>query len=322
VIHALISGVITFALALALGWPIVRYLRAQKAGKSISEYQPEAHQKKAGTPTFGGLIVWLPAFLVTAVAVDWWNHQSILLPLAVIGLTGAAGFVDDLGTLQGRRQKGLSWRFKLGFLTVLSFGVGLVLYLFLDVQSLNVPWLGSYKLGLLYIAVAMVTVVATTTAVAITDGLDGLAGGTTLLAFVAYGIIAFIQGQEFVATFAFIIAGANLGFLWYNAHPALVIMGDTGALALGSSLAVVALMTGQWLLLPIIGIVFVIEALSNIIQIGYFRATGGKRIFKRAPFHMHLELSGWAETQIVTRAWLLGIGAALLGVALALAVPD
>ena len=159
---------------------------------------------------------------------------------------------------------------------------------------------------------------------ALQGGVEGWkkAGGTTLVAFIAYGIIAFIQGQEYVATFAFIIAGANLGFLWYNAHPALVFMGDTGALALGSSLAVVALMTGQWLLLPVIGIVFVIEALSNIIQIAYFRATGGKRFFKRAPFHMHLELSGWAETQIVTRAWLVAIAAAMLGVALALAVPE
>ncbi|OAI39197.1 hypothetical protein AYO38_01650 [bacterium SCGC AG-212-C10] len=321
-IHALISGAFAFAIAVVLGYPIVRYLRAQKAGKAISEYQPEAHKKKAGTPTFGGLAIWVPTFLVTAVAVDWWEHHSILLPLAMIGITGITGFVDDLGTLQGRRQTGLSWRFKISFMALLAAIAAWVLYDKVEVQSVNIPWSGSYELGLFYVPIAIITIVATTSAVAVTDGLDGLAGGTTLIAFIAYGIIAFIQGQEFVATFAFIIAGSNLGFLWYNAHPAQVIMGDTGALALGSSLAIVALMTGQWLLLPLIGIVFVIEAVSNAVQILYFKATGGKRFFKRAPFHMHLELSGWAETQVVTRAWLLGIGAAMLGVAFALAVPD
>lgn len=321
-IHALISGVCTFVLALVLGAPILRYLRAQKAGKSISEYQPQTHQKKAGTPTFGGFIIWVPTLIVTAIAVDWRDHQSILLPLAMIGITGAAGFVDDLGTLQGRRQTGLSWRFKVSFLTVLGALAAVVLYEYVDVQSIAIPWVGKYEMGLWYIPVAVAVIVGTTTAVAISDGLDALAGGTTLLAFIAYGAIAFIQGQPYVATFALIIAGANLGFLWYNAHPAMVIMGDTGALALGSSLAVVALMTGQWLVLPVIGVVFVAEALSNVIQIGYFKATGGKRFFRRAPIHHHFEEIGWAETQVVTRFWLIGFAAAMLGVALALAVPE
>jgi phospho-N-acetylmuramoyl-pentapeptide-transferase len=313
--------VITFVLALVLGAPILRYLRAQKAGKSISEYQPESHQVKAGTPTFGGFIIWVPTFIVTAIAVDWREHKSILLPLAMIGSTGAAGFVDDLGTLQHRRQTGLSWRFKISFLTLLGIGAAYVLYEHLDVQSINVPWEGKHELGLWYLPIAVAVIVATTTAVAISDGLDALAGGTTLLAFIAYGVIAFIQGQQFVAAFAFIIAGANLGFLWYNAHPAMVIMGDTGALALGSSLAVVALMTGQWLVLPVIGAVFVMEALSDIIQVGYFKLSGGKRVFRRAPIHNHFEMGGWAETQVVTRFWLLGFAGAMLGVALALAVP-
>ena len=321
-IHALYSGVITFFLSLALGYPILRYLRAQKAGKQISEYQPKSHQKKAGTPTFGGLIIWVPTFIVTAVAVDWWNHQSILLPLGMIGITGAAGFVDDLGTLQHRRQGGLSWRFKIAFLTLLGLAAAIVLYEHIEVQSIHIPYVGSYELGLVYIPIAVAVIVGTTSAVAVTDGLDALAGGTTLIAFIAYGILGFIQGQEFVATFAFIIAGANLGYLWYNAHPAMVIMGDTGALALGSSLAVVALMTGQWLLLPVIGIIFVLEALSNVIQIGYFKLTGGRRVFKRATLHHHFEEIGWAETQVVTRAWLIAIVAAMLGVALALEVPD
>jgi phospho-N-acetylmuramoyl-pentapeptide-transferase len=321
-IHALITGFFSFLLSVVLGYPILRYLQARKAGKSISEYQPASHQVKAGTPTFGGFIIWVPTLLVTAVAVDWWKHQSILLPLAMIGITGAAGFVDDLGTLQHRMGRGLSWRFKIGFLTFFGLFAAIVLYEYIDVQSVNIPWNGSYKLGLFYIVVATVVVVGTTSAVAITDGLDALAGGTTLFAFIAYGIIAFIQGQEFVATFAFIIAGANLGYLWYNAHPAFVIMGDTGALALGSSLAVVALMTGQWLLLPIIGFVFVANAMSNVIQIGYYKLSGGKRVFKRAPLHHHFEEIGWPETRVVTRAWIVSIATAFLGVAFALAVPE
>ena len=184
------------------------------------------------------------------------------------------------------------------------------------------PWEGSHALGPAYMLIAVVTIVATTSAVAVTDGLDALAGGTTLFAFVAYGIIAFVQGQDFVASFAFIIAGANLGFLWYNAHPARVFMGDTGALALGSSLAIIALMTGHWLLLPLIGLVFVAEALSNVIQIGYYRLSGGTRVFRRAPLHHHFEEIGWNETTIVTRFWVVGIVAAMIGVAFALAVPD
>jgi phospho-N-acetylmuramoyl-pentapeptide-transferase len=321
-IHALISGVATFLIAIVLGRPILVYLRAQKAGKSISEYQPESHQKKAGTPTFGGLMIWAPTLIVTAVAVDWWKHNSILLPLAMIGVTGAAGFVDDLGTLQHRRQSGLSWRFKIAFLTVLAIGAAFVLYDRIGVQSIAIPWQGKHELGIWYIPIAIGVIVGTTTGVAITDGLDALAGGTTLIAFIAYGILGFIQGQQYVATFAFIIAGANLGFVWYNAHPAMVIMGDTGALALGSSLAVVALMTGQWLMLPVIGLVFVLEVLSNVIQIGYFKLSGGKRVFKRAPLHHHFEESGWAETQVVQRAWVLSIVTAMLGVAMALAVPS
>ena len=321
-IHALISGCIAFVVAVVLGTPILRYLRSQNVGKATSEYQPASHQVKTGTPTFGGFIIWVPTFIVTAVAVDWWRHQSILLPLAMIGITGTAGFVDDLGTLQHRKQAGLSWRFKISFITVLAVLAAIVLYEYIDVQSINVPWVGKYELGIWYIPVAIAVIVGTTSSVAISDGLDALAGGTTLIAFIAYGIIAFIQGQEFVATFAFIIAGANLGFLWYNAHPAMVIMGDTGALALGSSLAVVALMTGQWLLLPLIGIIFVGEALSDVVQIGYFKLSGGKRVFRRAPIHNHFEESGWAETQVVTRFWLIAIAAAMLGVAFALAVPD
>lgn len=322
-IRALLSGGLAFALTVGFGWPMVAYLRARRTGKAISEDQPSTHRAKAGTPTFGGLIIWVPTLIVTAVAVDWLEHRSILLPLGVIAATGAIGFIDDLGTLQERvgLRGGLSWRLKLALLTVLAAAAAWILYAQLDVESVNVPWLGQYPLGPAYMAVALVTIVATTSAVAVSDGLDTLAGGTTLFAFVAYGAIAFVQGQDFVATFALIIAGANLGFLWYNAHPARVFMGDTGALALGASLAVVALMTGHWLLLPLVGVVFVGEALSNVIQIGYFRLSGGRRVFRRAPLHHHFEELGWSETTVVTRFWMVAVASAMIGIALALAVP-
>ncbi len=322
-INALMSGGITFLVAASIGWPIVSYLKRQAPGKAISSDQPETHKAKEGTPTFGGFIIWVPTFVVTAIAVDWITHRSILLPLGMIGATGAIGFLDDLGTLQrGGLTKGLSWRIKLTLLTIFSFIAAWILFQELDVQSLNVPWLGQYELGPSYIAIAVITIVATTSAVAVTDGLDSLAGGTTLLAFIAYGIIAFIQGQDFVATFAFIIAGANLGFLWYNAYPAKIFMGETGALALGASLAIVALMTGHWLLLPLIGIVFVSEAVSNLAQISYYKLTNGKRLLKRAPLHHHFEELGWEESGIVTRFWVIGLSAAVVGIALALAVPE
>lgn len=324
-INALISGAVTFLVTVVIGIPIAWYLRRARVGKDISVDQPASHQVKAGTPTFGGFIIWVPTLLITAsgLSVQWWDHRSILLPVGTIVATGAAGFVDDLGTLQlPRLQGGLSWRFKIAFLCVVAAFASFVLYEYIEVESIHVPWVGSYELGLWYLPIAFLAIVGTTSAVAISDGLDTLTGGTTLFAFIAYAAIAFIQGQDFVATFALIIAGANLGFLWYNAHPAQIFMGDTGALALGSGLSVVALMTGQWLLLPIIGIVFVAEAISDIIQIGYFKLSGGKRVFRRAPLHNHFEEIGWAETQIVTRFWVVSIAAAFLGVALALAVPE
>ncbi|MDZ7729335.1 MAG: hypothetical protein U5Q44_14745 [Dehalococcoidia bacterium] len=175
-IHALLSGAAAFVLAVALGLPIVRYLRGQRIGKSIGEYLSDTHSHKQGVPTFGGFIIWVPTFLVAAVAVDWWNHRSILLPMLVIGATGAVGFLDDMGTLQNRVARGLSWRFKMLFLTALASGTSWILYEYIGVESINIPWVGQYSLGLWFLPIAIATIVATTTAVAISDGLDALAG--------------------------------------------------------------------------------------------------------------------------------------------------
>ena len=320
-VYALVVGSAAFVLSLAAGGPVVAFLRRRGWGKAISADGPASHAAKAGTPTMGGLLIFGVVFLVTA-PTNLFDRLSIFLPLGAIVAAGLLGFADDYLTLQGRQRIEAHARAhmlaKLATLTVLSLAAALILYYGLEARSINVPHFGKYSMGLLYIPLAVAIIVGTTSAVAITDGLDGLAGGTAALAFGAYGVIAFLQDQTFLATFSFTVVGATLGFIWYNAHPARVFMGDTGALALGSTLAIVALMTGHWLLLPVVGVVFVMEALSDVIQIAYFRLTGGRRVFRMSPLHHHFELMGWSEPQVVTRFWLIAMVGGLLGIALAL----
>jgi phospho-N-acetylmuramoyl-pentapeptide-transferase len=316
----MLVGMGAFVVALAIGRPIVAWLRARKYGKAISEDQPSTHAIKAGTPTMGGIIIFAAVALVT-IPTNLFDRLSILLPITVLAVTLATGLWDDSGTLIGRLGRaGLSWRLKFTIIALLSAGVACVMYFWLDADSVNIPWAGQFSIGAFYLVVAFVTMFATTTAVSITDGLDGLLGGTAAIAFTAYAVIGFLQGQQYVATFSLTVVGALMGFLWYNAHPAQVFMGDAGAMPLGALLGTVALMTGHWLLLPIIGIVFVAEALSDVIQIAYFQTTGGRRIFRRAPLHNHFELLGWSEPQVVMRMWLIGFAGAMVGIALALTV--
>jgi phospho-N-acetylmuramoyl-pentapeptide-transferase len=318
-VYALFVGTAAFIVSVVAGHWVVGFLSERRLGKQISRDAPASHAVKAGTPTMGGLLIFGTVFLVTA-PTNLFDKLSIFLPLGIIVATGTLGLVDDFLTIEGRSKghAGLNRRLKTGLLICLGLAAALILYYGLDARSINVPWLGKHEIGLLYIPVAVGVFLATTGGIAVTDGLDGLAGGTTAVAFAVYGVIAFLQDQTFLATFSLTVVGATLGFLWYNAHPARVFMGDTGALALGSTLAVVALMTGWWLILPVVGIVFFMEGLSIVIQVVYFRLSGGKRIFKMTPLHHHFELSGWSEPQIVTRFWLIGMAGGLLGIALAL----
>ena len=176
----------------------------------------------------------------------------------------------------------------------------------------------SFELGNWYIPIAVFIIVASSNAVNFTDGLDGLAGLIAATAFAAFGGIALLQGQDFLGRFCFTLVGAMFGFLWFNVHPAELFMGDTGSLAIGATLGVISLMTGQWLLLPVIAIIPVSEGVSVILQILYFRITKGKRLFKMAPLHHHFELIGWSETQVVQRFWLVSLVFAMAGIALAL----
>lgn len=316
--RALVIGVVAFLLSALSGLPIVGELRRRKLGKAISDYLPE-HNAKAGTPTMGGIMIFPTVLLVTLVG-NLAGRYSMLLPFGMIGSTGLIGFIDDLGSLQGRARAGLSWRLKFSIIAALSVAAGFILYFPLGIHRVAIPWHGHVNIGWAIIPLAVLIIVGTTSAVAVTDGLDMLAGGTTAFAFAAYGAIAAFQGQPFLGAFCYTVVGAILGFLWFNAYPARVIMGDTGALALGSGLAVVALMTEQWIVLPIVGIVFVVEAFSDVLQIVYFKATHGRRILRKAPLHHHFEMSGWSEVQVVMRFWLAGIAGAMIGVALALKV--
>lgn len=316
--RALIIGAIAFGLAVVAGGPAVAFLRRLKVGKAISADQPGSHAIKAGTPTMGGVIIFVTVLVVTA-PFNLQERLSILLPFSVIAIMGVVGFIDDLGTLQGRMRKGLTWRLKMSVLLVVGVIAGIVLWHpdLLDLHTLRIPYAGTYDIGAWVIPLTIVTVVLLSPAVAITDGIDMLEGLTTATAFAAYGIIAAFQGQPFLGAFCFTVVGATLGFLWYNAFPARVFMGDTGALPLGAALSLVAIMTGQVLVLPIIASVFIANAVSDVLQIVYFKRTGGKRLFKKAPLHHHFEMSGYHETTVVMRFWLVGLVGAMVGVGLA-----
>jgi phospho-N-acetylmuramoyl-pentapeptide-transferase len=320
----LVLAGITFILTVVWGQPLIRILRWLKVGDSIRVEMPDRHISKIGTPTMGGVMFFIPVILVTAImnAVTLLGFKpagrSILLPLGAMVLFGVLGGVDDWEKL--RRKKGIRARYKFLLQIVLAGVVAYGLYEYLDVPHLFLPGIsGEIELGWLFIPIAMFIILSETNAVNFTDGMDGLAGLISATAIATYGGIAIAQGQTFLAQFCFTLVGALFGFLWFNAHPAQLFMGDTGSMALGSTLGVVALMTGHWILLPIIAVIPLSEVLSVVIQVIYFKLTGGKRIFKMAPVHMHYELSGWSETQIVQRFWLISLLFSMIGVALAVA---
>ena len=316
---ALLAGCVAALVAVVAGYPMIAFLREKKLGKAISADGPESHMVKAGTPTFGGLLIFavaLPVALVAAVPQD----ADVLLPIAIAAVLVVVGWYDDLGTLIDRESREAHDRttmiLKLIAFTVIGVVAALILYEGIDAPRLLVPHYGSYDIGPVYVLIAIAVIVSTTSAVGVTDGLDMLCGSTSAVAIGAFGAIALMQDQDALATFCFTLVGALLGFLWHNAYPARIFMGDSGSLALGAVLAVVALMTGWWLLVPLVGVIFVGEILSNVIQIGYFRMTGGKRVFRMAPIHHHFEKLDMPETRITVRFLIIGILGALAGIAL------
>lgn len=315
----------SFMLAVIWGGPLIRLLRHFKVGKLIRVEEPASHMVKMGTPTMGGVMIILPVVLMTillnAASLLGFNYlgRSILLPVLVLIAYSLLGAVDDWEGIRGQR-KGLGMRARTKFFiqVILALGTAFVLKYLLRVPQMFWPGVDEvFGLGVWYIPIAAFIIVGASNCANFTDGLDGLAGLILATAFAAYGGIALLQSQVFLGRFCFTLVGAIFGFLWFNVHPAELIMGDTGSLSLGATLGVVSLMTGQWLLLPLIAFIPVSEGLSVVLQILYFRATKGRRLFKMAPIHYHFELLGWSETQVVQRFWLISLLAAMLGVALA-----
>jgi len=296
-------------------------------GKQIRVDGPQSHFSKAGTPTMGGLLV-VTVVLGVTIVLNFLNligmnaiGRSILLPMGVMAGMAVLGGVDDWVNVKRRNPGGIGMlaRHKAFWGLAIAVAAAVGLHFFLGLESMAVPGVPEkISIGLWYIPVAVFIVNATCHTVNLTDGLDGLAAGTVLAAFLSYAVIAYLQEQVYLVAFCLTVVGALMGFLWFNAYPAKVIMGDTGALALGGTLATVALMTGQWLLLPVVGVVFVAEGMSDILQVAYFKRTKGKRLFRMAPIHHHFELGGWSEVQVTIRFWIIGIIGGMLGVALAL----
>ena len=322
---SLALAALSFAITIIIGRPMVTYLRQRKYGKRVRDELTQ-HMGKTGTPTMGGLMI-VTAIVFVTMVFNLSGRLSLLLPLFVMVTYCALGFFDDRMSLVGGKQQGMSGRQKIVWLLLIAFIAAMVLHLpdpyGLGLHSIYVPFYGQLDMHFWYVPVAVLGIAGMANAVNYTDGLDSLCAMTTAVAFCAYGIIAYRQGQLGVVTLCFIAVGALAGFLWFNAHPAQVFMGDTGSLALGGALATAAFMTGQWLLLPIVGVVFVAELFSSAMQQGWYKFTRkrygqGRRICLMAPLHHHFEVKGWQETQIVMRFALIGMMAGLLGVALAL----
>jgi len=316
----LIQGLLlAFAVVVILMPAYIRLLRFIGMGKQIRVEGPESHQVKAGTPTMGGLLI-AAVVLTLYYLLRGFPQFGIVAPLATLLLVGILGAVDDY--LNARTGEGISARAKMVWLILVGGFAAYQIQNTYAIDVIDVPFVGNVPVApAVYITFAAFAIIASANGVNITDGLDGLAGGTLVFAFVAFLLIALLHEpvQPNLATLCALIIGALLGFLWFNVHPAQVIMGDSGSLALGATLAVTALITSQILILPIVGLVFVIETGSVVLQVLYFKLTGGKRIFRMSPLHHHYELLGWDEEKITLRFWIIGIIAGLIGVTLFLA---
>nr|WP_224074962.1 phospho-N-acetylmuramoyl-pentapeptide-transferase [Planococcus chinensis] len=317
-VNLLIGFGAAFLLTVILMPLFIPLLRRMKFGQSIREEGPESHMKKTGTPTMGGL-VYLIAIIVTVLLVALFTEgltADIMILLLVLFGFGLIGFLDDFIKVVLKRNLGLTSLQKL----IAQIVIAIISFLLLNGTefdtSVSIPFTDlAIELSFVYVLFIIFWLVGFSNAVNLTDGLDGLVAGTASIAFAAFGVLAIHQDENAIALFTFSVAGALLGFLVFNKYPAKVFMGDTGSLALGGALAMVSILLKQELLLLLIGLVFVIETLSVILQVGSFKLRK-KRIFKMSPIHHHFELSGWSEWKVVTVFWLVGLIAALIAVAL------
>lgn len=309
---------IGFLLTVLLTPIFIPVLKRMKFGQSIREEGPQSHMKKAGTPTMGGLIFIVSiAFTTLGVAfyLEMLTTQTIVLVLVFVGF-GIIGFLDDFIKVVLKRNLGLTSLQKIIGQIIIAVASFFLLNQGPFETTVSVPFTNwSVDLGIAYVAFMIFWLVGFSNAVNLTDGLDGLVSGTASIAFTTFGVLALVYQQLDIAIFAFAVTGALLGFLIFNANPAKLFMGDTGSLALGGALAMVSILIKQELLLVIVGVIFVAETLSVIIQVISFKTTG-KRVFKMSPLHHHFELSGWSEWKVVVVFWSTAFLAAFIVVML------
>ena len=328
---------LAFAAAFLLAPILTYFLYKYHLGKQIrTEGAPvfaSLHQKKAGTPTMGGIIIWFTVLLLIFISwslskfgidsfigkLNFLSRSETLLPLGALVASALVGLTDDLlGVFRiGPKGGGLRMKHRLIIYTAIAAVGAWWFFSKLERDTIHIPFSGDFSIGIWYIAVFVFVLVATAFSVNETDGLDGLAGGTLLTAFGAYGVIAYSAGLYNLAAFCGVITGALLAFLWFNIHPARFFMGDTGAMALGITLGIIAMLTNQFLLLPLIGFVMVMESASVILQIISKKLRNGKKIFISTPIHHHFEAKGWPETKVTMRFWIISWVMAALGLILA-----
>ncbi|MCA1794118.1 MAG: phospho-N-acetylmuramoyl-pentapeptide-transferase [Desulfotignum sp.] len=323
------GGLTAFLICFVLGPFVIRKLALMQIGQVIQTDGPQTHLGKQGTPTMGGILILFSVFVATVLWGNLTNHYISILLLTIL-LFGAIGFVDDYLMQVKKRNMGFTARGKFTIQVVCGLMISLLIFLSPDfTTTLTIPFFKDFSpdLGIWYIPFACLVIVGTSNAVNLTDGLDGLAIGPYIVASVTYMFFAYVAGHTQFAQYLHvrhiisageisvicgILAGAGLGFLWFNAHPAQIFMGDSGSLPLGAILGTIAVVVKQEILLLIVGGLFVIEALSVIIQVGYFKLTKGKRIFRMAPLHHHFELKGWHESKVIVRFWIISITLALI----------
>jgi phospho-N-acetylmuramoyl-pentapeptide-transferase len=332
--ETILYGLFAFLLGLFLTPWFISFLKKNSTGKQIRVETVDGkqasvfrhyHKDKHGTPTMGGILIWssilatvlLSRLLAYVGKVDHSLLQrgQVYLPLFILVSLGILGAVDDyLNIIGSGKKKGLDWIPKISSLLLIS-GLGALWFYFkLDYNQIYIPYLGALHVGIWYIPLFMFIIVGTANAVNITDGLDGLAGGLLVIAFSSFAVLAYIQGLYVLSAFCVVCVGAIAAFLWHNVPPALFFMGDTGSLALGGTLGVIAMMLDQMFVLTMIGFVFVIETLSVIIQLTSKKFRGGKKVFKAAPIHHHFEALEWGESKVTMRLWIVGAFMAFGGV--------
>ena len=323
------ASLTAFLICFLLGPWVIRKLKQMQVGQYIRDDGPEAHLDKAGTPTMGGTLI---VFSVTVSTVLWTDITNFYVWIALLVTVGYAiiGFMDDYLMQVKKQSKGLGAKSKIMLQTVLAIVAGTLLWAHPDFSTqVTIPFFKrvSPDLSWGYVLFAALVIVGASNAVNLTDGLDGLAIGPIVVASTAYMVFAYVtshvkiaeylqlhyvSGGGEITVFCGALAGAGLGFLWFNAYPAQVFMGDVGSLSLGGALGTVAVITKQEILLVLVGGLFVVETLSVIFQVGFFKISGGKRIFRMAPLHHHFELKGWPEPKVIVRFWIVAIALALI----------